>query len=223
MNQSHWRVISVALAAGVLVLGYDMVSFAATGSSLILGHRNTAGSLTTVKRTTSGPALKLATKHGSPPLVVTSGKKVKHLNADKVDGAGLSKLEPAATVYSVAETGDIGTDAGFWLLPSGLSGPYRVEINAEIHSSDASDTWGYCGLGNVSDQGNIMGNTAPLDDGTGTSASVSATKIIAFDPAKSYALVCAVASGNAVIDYAPSVALTPVRKVSDGGDLTWSP
>lgn len=79
--------LTVLLATFGLVVGVDYVSFAATGSHLILGKTNSAGAVTTIKRTTAGPPLRItSTSSSAPPLVVNGKGKVGNLNADKVDG-----------------------------------------------------------------------------------------------------------------------------------------
>ena len=51
------RILAVLGAATILVLGFDGVTYAATGSSLILGSLNKASKTTTLQNTGSGPAL----------------------------------------------------------------------------------------------------------------------------------------------------------------------
>lgn len=89
----------------VLVVAVDYASFAATGQSLILGKLNKANRVTTVERTTTGPALNLVTKPGSPPLKVNRVAKVANLNADRLDGLDSSKLARRPRVTSAPTTG----------------------------------------------------------------------------------------------------------------------
>lgn len=87
-----------------LLLALDYASFAATGQSLLLGKVNTANQVTTIERTTAGPALSLVTKPGKPPLKVNRAAKVKKLNADLVDGLGKGDLARRPLVSAFVTT-----------------------------------------------------------------------------------------------------------------------
>jgi len=95
------RSLAVVLGAVILLLGYDIVSYAATGDSMILGKGNKTNKVTKVKRTTPGPVLDLRSKPGSPPLKVTSDAKVANLHADKVDGFDGEALQTTARTFHV--------------------------------------------------------------------------------------------------------------------------
>lgn len=96
---------------GVLVLAADHVAVAATGQSLVLGKVNKAGQVTTIERTTAGPALNLVTKPGKPPLQVKRAVKVKRLNADRVDGLSAEQLgrRPLVTSFGTTECTSLPT------------------------------------------------------------------------------------------------------------------
>jgi hypothetical protein len=84
----------VALGAiGMLsvVIGGIGVATAANGGSLVLGHSNTATSTTTLSNS-KGTPLALKARHGKAPLKVNSSTKVRHLNADKLDGSSAAAL-----------------------------------------------------------------------------------------------------------------------------------
>lgn len=89
---------------GVLVLAADHVAIAATGQSLVLGEVNRADQVTTVKRTTPGPALKLVTKPGTPPLQVKRSVRVPKLNADLLDDLSAEQLALRPVVRSYETT-----------------------------------------------------------------------------------------------------------------------
>jgi hypothetical protein len=74
-----------------VVLGGIGVATAANGGSLVLGHSNTATRTTTLSDS-KGTPLSLKARHGKPPLRVNSSKKVRHLNADKLDGSSAAAL-----------------------------------------------------------------------------------------------------------------------------------
>jgi uncharacterized protein YjbI with pentapeptide repeats len=87
------RAFAVIGASTVLVLGFDSLTYAATGSSLILGSLNKSHRVTTVQNTGSGPALRLVTKSSaSPPFVTNSRGKVANLNADQLDGLSAPQI-----------------------------------------------------------------------------------------------------------------------------------
>ena len=98
--------VTALLAALLLVVAYDAVTYAQTGSSLLLGKINKSSTVTTLARTTSGPALSLKTKSGAP-LAVSSSTKVARLNADKVDGMDASKLQTVVRTWNVPETSTV--------------------------------------------------------------------------------------------------------------------
>ncbi len=78
------RVLSIVGAAALLVVGFDGVTYAATGSSLILGKINSSSAVTTIKNTGSGAAISLITKStASAPLTTNAHGKVSNLYADR--------------------------------------------------------------------------------------------------------------------------------------------
>lgn len=91
----HLRtILGVIGAAAVLVLAANTVSMAATGQPFLLGKTNFAGAVTTVERTTTGPAFKITNDNTSSAPIVTNGTgKVDNLNADKVDGIDSSAMQ----------------------------------------------------------------------------------------------------------------------------------
>ncbi len=105
------RVKSALSTLGVglmLVVGLDYVSYAATGQSMVLGKANEASKVTALKRTTSGPALKLTVKPGSAPLAVNSSKKVAKLNADRLDGLDAAALSGHVTGFVSQACDNVG-------------------------------------------------------------------------------------------------------------------
>ena len=86
------RPLALVLSAALLVVGFDVVTYAATGDSLILGKSNVTNKATKLKRTTGGPVLDLKAKKNSPPLRVNSSVRVDNLNADMVDGLSSAEL-----------------------------------------------------------------------------------------------------------------------------------
>ncbi|MBW8751532.1 MAG: hypothetical protein JF565_08920 [Propionibacteriales bacterium] len=113
--------LTVIGAATILVLAGNTVALAATGHSFILGKTNKANTVSTLKRTTNGPALNLVTKpSNTAPFSVNSNGKVANLNADSLDGQDSSAFAPSSLsgqVGSIASNtpiarGFINTGAG---------------------------------------------------------------------------------------------------------------
>src|SRR3954468_20543114 len=86
--------LTTVAAAGVLVTGVGLTSYAATGQAFVLGHSNNAGGTTSLKNTGRGPALSLNSIRAAPPLVVNSKKMVKNFNANMVGGKTVAQLSP---------------------------------------------------------------------------------------------------------------------------------
>ncbi|MFL6059693.1 MAG: hypothetical protein ACJ72E_00575 [Marmoricola sp.] len=94
--------LTVLGAVALLAIGGNGVALATTGHGLVLGKANSAGSVTTLKRTTSGPALDVVTrKTSNPPFATNARGKVVHLNADLLDGLDGATLRTATWVYQV--------------------------------------------------------------------------------------------------------------------------
>lgn len=142
MGKRSTRVIAVIGATAVLVVGIDAISYAANGQSLILGKSNKASKVTEVKRTKSGPALKLTTKKPSNPPFQTNGTgKVVNLNADKVDGIDGTALNSKASAALAAgndvkalrfkDTSNRGGNVTYNIgaIPKGT---YSVTFNASV-------------------------------------------------------------------------------------------
>lgn len=92
--------LTVIGAVTVLVLAGNTVALAATGHALVLGKKNTANKITTLTRTTAGPALRVKTASaGNAPFVVNGTGKVVNLNADSLDGQDASAFEPRVGAF----------------------------------------------------------------------------------------------------------------------------
>jgi len=115
------RALAVGGAAVILVLGLDSITYATTGTSLILGKANKAGAVTTVQNTGKGSALNLVTKSATTAPLTTNAKGLvknfyaaRAANADKVGGLTVAQITTAAK----GATGAAGP-AG----PTGATGP----------------------------------------------------------------------------------------------------
>jgi hypothetical protein len=98
---SRSRAISVLLSALLLIGGLNLAAYAADGHPLLLGRTNVETSTATVHNTGHGPALRLTTRRGTPPLRVSSKVMIRHLNADRLDGHEGRDLGVSAWNYGV--------------------------------------------------------------------------------------------------------------------------
>lgn len=142
----HIKVVASALAIGlILLMATDYVAMAATGRPLVLGTFNKVGATTTVK-SAKGPALKLATQPGEPPLKVNRKSKVKKLNADFVDGKTSAELGVQTRSYSrsINLTSVVTFAASTPSIPAGnylltLSGVLDFPSNSDVECVASSD------------------------------------------------------------------------------------
>lgn len=102
------RALAIVGAAVMLIVGFDSVTYAATGSSLLLGRVNKAGGVTTVQNTGKGPALRLLTRSpASPPFTTNARGLVPTLfagraaNSDRLGGLTLAQVK-ATTAASIS-------------------------------------------------------------------------------------------------------------------------
>ena len=119
-----------ALAVGIVLLAaLDWAAAAATGQSLVLGKWNQADQTTTIKNTKSGAALDLRAK--GPALQVHNSKRIKNLNADKLDGlTGESYKANRNTTYQWTVASHTG---GFTqAIPTQEPGSYLVTFDVQM-------------------------------------------------------------------------------------------
>jgi hypothetical protein len=97
------RALAVTGAVLLLALGANAVSYAATGSALLLGKANTAGTTTTVTNTGAGAALRLVTKSAATAPFTTNSKGLvgnlyaaRAASADKLAGLTVAKIVATA-------------------------------------------------------------------------------------------------------------------------------
>lgn len=128
--------LTVIGAVTVLVLAGNTVAFAATGGKFYLGKVNKANKQSVLKRTTSGPALKLATaSSGNAPLVTNGRGKVANLNADLLDGKDSTALQTTAHVYSVVVSAPTTEMDVVIPVPAGR---YLISYSAYLTTSSGS-------------------------------------------------------------------------------------
>jgi hypothetical protein len=131
--------LSAVGAAVVLVAGIDLATYAATGKALVLHERNVTSGTTTVENTGPGPALALVTRPSAPPLSVSSGALVTHLNAARVGGRTARQLEPRLVTYRIGQAGDVLRIGQHFLSVPAPRGSYRISISGLWESRVAGD------------------------------------------------------------------------------------
>jgi hypothetical protein len=121
MSPNRHTVLTVVVAAAVLVGGANLAVYAANGSPLLLGKGNTASKATKLRTTGSGPALKLRSKASSPSLTVSSPAKVVKLNADRVDGLEAADLATTPRIFRDTDSATVHTSqlSYDFMMPAG--------------------------------------------------------------------------------------------------------
>ena len=128
---SRTRVLPLLVSTLLLVGGLNLAAYAANGHPLLLGRANQATSATTVRNTGRGPALRLTTRSGVPPLAVSSGKRVARLNADRVDGLQGAALGVRAYLYGIG--GDMDESVVVKSFPGLPPGLYWVRYELRVY------------------------------------------------------------------------------------------
>ena len=101
-------VAGIGLGA-VVILGFDGVTYAATGSSLILGRVNKTVATTTIQNTKNGPALALVTRTTAYPPFTTNAKGlVKNLYANRAVTSDTLGGKTLAQVRSGIDAATVG-------------------------------------------------------------------------------------------------------------------
>jgi hypothetical protein len=140
-------VVSACAIALMLVVSIDYVAFAATGRSMILGKSNSADKVTTLTRTTPGPAMQFKVKNGKgAPIKVNSKGRVGKLNADMVDSKHASDLGVRTLAYS-ANISVSATSSFVITIPSVPAGDYLATMDGWIYGP--SGGYLYCRLNGV--------------------------------------------------------------------------
>jgi hypothetical protein len=88
------RGAATVLAVGAVVVAGTGTAVAANGGTLTLGHHNRETHTTTLSNS-SGPALRLQSQRGKPPLLVGNRVKVPKLNAALLDGHSAQAFQRA--------------------------------------------------------------------------------------------------------------------------------
>lgn len=205
----HRLLVPAALVAAALVT-VSSVSYAAGARSVTLGQLNRSAVATTLQRTTPGPALGLRTRPTSPPLTVTSRKKVARLNADLLDGLDAAALSPATRTYVETDPPAEPTDFITYLVPM-RPGTYRVEVAASLVAATDVTTIGFCGY-SLSDDF-LAGQSSPMDLDAGYRGNISVSSVIEATDSTPLGVNCQVDAGTFTFyEGTPlTISVTPVR------------
>jgi hypothetical protein len=228
MKQGITRAFAVIGATSVLVMGFDAVTYAATGSSLILGRTNTAGATTTISNTGAGAAITLKTKSSVSAPIVTNGKGlVKNLNAEKVGGNTaallIAKSAPKSLVFkdtATSQTGNLTYTA--FTVPKGT---WLITFNANVDLNDngtaASPTSPNQMICYLFDGSKDWGEGEWTSINSTWYASPSFARVATFTAAKSMTLSCNTSRGagwSVLPDgYGPTVAFTKIGSSTTAG------
>ena len=132
------KAFAVIGAGVILFAATDAVTYAATGSSLVLGQLNQANSVTTIQTTSTGSALRLLTAPSSPPMAVNGRGKVVNLYADR---AAVADNAIQAGVIWVAKSGGQFTSLSAALASITNNGPeqrYVIKVAPGTYTETAS-------------------------------------------------------------------------------------
>lgn len=129
------RTLPVLLATAALVGAANLGAYAAAGHPLLLGGHNSSPATTTLTNSGPGPALTLHSSKKDPPLAVSSGRVVKHLNADRVDGMNAGELATQATSY-ILPNGQTGVS-----IRVRRPGTFLISVSAVLSLSTPGQCW----------------------------------------------------------------------------------
>jgi hypothetical protein len=203
MNPLTSRATTVVLSAALVVIGLELTAYAANGHPLLLGGVNHSVGATTVVNDGLGPALKLKTGKGQPPLAVNSRARVTNLNADTVDGLQGKSLRTNARVFSIP-----GMKSHQYLLKGVRPGRYLATLDVTLASSGTAG----CALED-SHTGEYLAFASGASDGLYAGASAAA--VITLPPGSSLLLSC----NNDITDvsfFHNTVSVSPMGTVTQG-------
>ena len=128
------RVGAVVGTAGAIVLGFNYATYAATGSSLILGVRNVATTPTWITNNGAGAPLALVAHSAAyPPFITNARGMVANLNSNMVGGLTAAQLIASSapgsiTYYDGANRSGNMTYSSF-TIPAGV---WLISFNADV-------------------------------------------------------------------------------------------
>lgn len=171
----------VTMGAVVLMVGGLGVATAADGGSLVLGHHNSATTVTSLANS-KGTALALKAKKGKPALSVNTPVQIKHLNSSLLDGSTAGALKTtgsaAATNYGYSKSNTVSNSASTVASTAKLSkGTYYVVATAAVGVPPGHS--GRCGV-TTADVSTLVGQLYEAEGSADTdSASTTLTSVLA--------------------------------------------
>ena len=228
----HLKTLASALVVVlVLVMATDYIALAATGKTLILGGVNNVTTATTINKKTTGPAIdinnsqgtgvRINTRNGKAPLRVTQSAKVKHLNADLLDGKNASALSPKLLEFrsptGPVPAGNVLTLDTPKIAPGVYLATYSVWMdNPQPAPSEASPLIVQCYLATYKDGVYVssIGTTAMTTTGNG-SPGLSGAGALTINSGEIVELFClrtVVTTFNIIPDSPIQITLTKMNK-----------
>lgn len=149
------RVLAVVGAASLLIMGFDTLTYASTGSSLLLGRSNTANRTTTITNTGSGAALRLVTSTtAAAPFTTNARGRVPNLYADKsgkadnaakLAGLTVTQVKTAAhSTFATVATDPAGSHSGNTTFTVGKlqTGSYLATLSGHVMLTEGGNLGG---------------------------------------------------------------------------------
>lgn len=169
--------VATLATAALLVVGVDYATFAANGSSLVLGRINHERTRTVLVKHDAGPALRLVTRgNRQPSLAVSSRARVPRLNADRLDGHHASALATRTVTFRAGRAGADYDGVAVWRLavrPGLYAASFRVGLQPAEPDQPAFEV--ICGLADF----NTIGETTTVYTAeTGTNSGVGAPTLM---------------------------------------------
>ncbi len=204
MKAQLTRGLAVVGAAAILVVGFDAVTYAATGSSLLLGRANVATKVTAISNTGAGAVLNLHTSTSAYPPLVTNGRGLvgnlyaaRAASADKLGtltaSALIAQSAPGSIVYT--DTADRPGNIDYAAI-SVPTGNYLVTLSSNVQltgaASPASPNELVCYL---FDGNTDLAEASWVDIGKGWYASPSFTGVASLSASRSIVLSCVTDDG----------------------------
>lgn len=222
MRSKLLSVLTVIGAVTVLVLAANTVSLATTGKAILAGKINTAGSMTSIVRTTPGTGLQVKTKStANAPFAVNGTGKVVNLNVDKVDGLDGGTR---ALVWTYAGSNDESVTYTLNGLPNGTFLVSYSVYMSNLTSADGLGSGCYLGQRPATGSSFYTGETSTAET-TQTNPGLSATALVTKVSGGSIDLTCFTPSGStwtAQTSEPVRITAVPIAGVTNKGAPTLS-
>jgi hypothetical protein len=156
------KALAVIGVGAILFAATDAVTYATTGSSLVLGKINAANATTTIQNTGTNPALKLLTKStATAPLVVNGKGKVTNLYADRAATADNASKLGGQTITQVRSGINASTVGGKTAAEIASSATPRLDGVIWVAKSGGQFTSVRAAMNSITGNGPHVINVAP--------------------------------------------------------------